>query len=423
MKCIVTKQVVLSGPPEGPLAPHLAAFARAVGDQGYSLEPLRRQVRIAACFSRWLKQGGIELRGICSDHAAAYLRYRARHRRPGRGDAAALRHLIDFLRREGVIPTEKISVQRLTPIEHCVQAYEQCLSEVRALARGTIVNYVLFIRDFLKDRFGEGRVTLSRLCAGDVVGFVRRQAPRLHLGRAKLMTIALRSFLQYLRYRGEITLDLAAAVPGVPNWSMTSIPRAIAADQVTQLLASIDRGTATGRRDYAILLLLARLGLRSCEVAFLELDDIDWNAGQLHVCGKSGQHNELPLPTDVGEAIAAYLQSGRPCSTSRRVFLSAKAPFCGFRRAGAVGSVVRHYLKRAGITGPTMGAHQFRHGLATEMLRQGASLSEIGDVLGHRDSQSTKIYTKVDLKALRTLALPWPGGVQCTRFERPFKST
>jgi site-specific recombinase XerD len=316
------------------------------------------------------------------------------------------------LRREGVIPTEKISVQRLTPIEHFVQAYEQGLSEVRALARATLVSYVPFIRDFLKDRFGEGRVTLSRLCAGDVVRFVRRQAPRLHLGRAKVMTTALRSFLQYVRYRGEITLDLVAAVPGVPNWSVTSIPRAIAADQVEQLLASIDRGTATGRRDYAILLLLARLGLRSCEVAFLELDDIDWNAGQLRVCGKSGQRNELPLPTDVGEAIAAYLQSGRPCSTSRRVFLSVKAPLCSFRRAGAVGSIVRHCLKRAGINGPTMGAHQFRHGLATEMLRQGASLSEIGDVLGHRDSQSTKIYTKVDLKALRTLALPWPGGVR-----------
>ena len=205
-----------------------------------------------------------------------------------------------------------MSARQLTPAERCTQAYEQHLREARGLARATIINYVPFIRSFLKDRFGDGPVTLSHLCARDVVGFVQRQAPRLHPKRAKLLTSALRSFLQYVRYRGKVKLDLAAAVPVVANWSMSSIPRAIAADQVRQLLASIDRRTAMGRRDYAILLLLARLGLRSGEVAFLELDDIDWNAGQLSVRGKSGQRSELPLPAEVGKAIAAYLRRGRP---------------------------------------------------------------------------------------------------------------
>ncbi len=412
MKCAINKQVVLSRPSEGPLAAHIASFAKSVSEQGYSLDSLKRQVRIAASFSRWLKQRGIRLRRICSDHLAGYLRYRARHVRPCRGDAAALRYLVDFLRHEGVIPSEKISARRLTPAEHCVEAYEQYLREARALARATIINYVPFIRDFLKGRFGDGRATLSRLAAGDVVRFVQRQALRLHRKRAKLMTTALRSFLQYVRYRGDITLDLAAAVPVVANWSMTSIPRAITVDQVRQLLISIDRGSAMGRRDYAILLLLARLGLRSGEVTFLKLDDIDWNVGQLTVHGKSGQRSELPLPAEVGAAIAAYLRSGRPHSTSRRVFLRAKAPIRGLVGPGGVGSIVRHSLKRAGINAPTTGAHQFRHGLATEMLRQGASLSEIGDVLGHRHPQTTKIYAKVDIKALRTLALPWPGGVR-----------
>jgi integrase/recombinase XerD len=222
----------------------------------------------------------------------------------------------------------------------------------------------------------------------------------------------LRSFLHYARYLGEVTLDLAAAVPIVANWSMTSIPRAISAEHVRQLLASIDRRTAVGRRDYAILLLLARLGLRSGEVASLELDDIDWNLGQVSVRGKSGQRNRLPLPTEVGKAIAAYLRRGRPESTSRGVFLRARAPICAFRGASGVGSIVRHSLERAGIQATTTGTHQFRHGLATEMLRRGASLSEIGDLLGHRHPQTTKIYTKVDIKALRTLALPWPGGVR-----------
>ena len=226
------------------------------------------------------------------------------------------------------------------------------------------------------------------------------------------MTCALRSFLKYARYRGEVVLDLAAAVPIVANWSMPSIPRAISADQVHRLLVSIDRRTAIGRRDYAILLLLARLGLRSSEVVFLELDDIDWNAGTLSVRSKGGLHNEFPLSVEVGKAIAAYLQDGRPQASSRRVFLRAKAPVRGFQGASGVGSIVRHSLKRAGINAPTYGTHQFRHGLATEMLRQGASLSEIGDLLGHRHPQTTMIYTRVDLEALRTLALPWPGGAQ-----------
>jgi site-specific recombinase XerD len=317
---------------------------------------------------------------------------------------------VGFLRQCDVIPEEETPASRESPAERCVHAYEQYLREARGLAKATITNYAPFVRDFLNDCFGDGRVMLSRLCAGDVVRFVQRQVPRLCLKRAKLMTSALRSFLQYGRYRGDMRRDLAAAVPIVASWSMTSIPRAITTDQVGQLLVSIDRGTATGRRDYAILLLLARLGLRSGEVAFLELDDIDWNAGQLRVRGKRDQRNELPLSREVGAAIAAYLKSGRPSSTSRRLFLRAKAPVRGFLGASGVGSIVRHSLKHAGIHAPTMGAHQFRHGLATEMLRQGASLAEIGELLGHRNPETTKIYTKVDLDALRTLALPWPGG-------------
>jgi site-specific recombinase XerD len=412
VKCIINKQVVLSRAPEGPLAAHLSSFAKLLKDQGYATYSIHRQVLLAACFSRWLKQQGVRLRSVTSSHAARYLGCRAQHVRRCSGDAAALSHVVDFLRREGVTAAEEISMPRVTPAERCAQAYEQYLYEARALAKATVINYVPFIRDFLKGRFGNGRVTLSRLRACDIVKFVQRQAPRLHPKRAKLMTSALRSFLQYARFRGEVTLDLAAAVPVVPNWSMPSIPRAIADDQVRQLLASIDRRTAIGRRDYAILLLLARLGLRSGEVTFLELDDLDWNAGQLRVRGKTGQRSELPLPAEVGKAIAAYLRHGRPDSASRRVFLRAKAPIRGFRSVGGVGSIVRHSLQRAGVNAPTYGAHQFRHGLATQMLRQGASLAEIGDVLGHRHPQTTKIYTKVDIKALRTLALPWPGGAR-----------
>jgi integrase/recombinase XerD len=412
MKCIIENQVVLAQPPEGPIAAKIGSFAKSMCEQGYSLSSIHRQVFLVACFSRWLKQKGIGLLSVCSDHPAQYLRYRARHARPCPGDAAALTHLIHFLRRDGVIPGEKKVACRPTPAERCAQAFGRYLLEERALAHSTIINYVPFIRSFLEDRFGTGRVALSSLRAIDVVRFVQHQASRLHMKRAKLMTTALRSFLNYGRYLGQVSLDLAAAVPIVANWSMTSIPRAISAEHVRKLLASIDRRTAVGRRDYAILLLLARLGLRSSEVAFLELDDIDWNTGQVSVRSKGGQRNSMPLPIEVGRAIAAYLRRGRPASDSRRVFLRAKAPIRAFRGASGVGSLVRHSLERAGIHAATKGTHQFRHGLATEMLRQGASLGEIGELLGHRHPQTTKIYAKVDIKALRTLALPWPGGVQ-----------
>ncbi len=408
----VDSKVVLLRAPEGPFANHLKPFAKSVREKGYAPYTVHRKVLLAENFSRWLKKQKVRPCSINSGHVAQYLKYRSQRVLLRSDDAVSLRHFLEFLRRENVIPAERIAPPQLTQAEQCAQAYEQYLRETRALAQATIINYLPFIHRFLKERFGNGRVTLSCLRARDVVEFVQREAPRLHLKQAKLMTCALRSFLQYIRFSGEVTLDLAAAVPVVANWSMPSIPRAIAPEQVNQLLNSIDQSTAIGRRDYAVLLLLARLGLRLGEVTYLELDDIDWNKGLLRVRGKTGQRSQLPLPAEVGKAIAAYLSNGRPDSTSRRVFLRVKAPVGGFKGVGGVGSIVRHSLQRAGVAAPTYGAHQFRHGLATEMLRKGASLAEIGEVLGHRHPETTKIYTKVDIKSLRTLALPWPGGAK-----------
>jgi len=412
MKSIVSDDVVLSRPLEGPLSAHIAGFAKWAREEGYASPSRWRKVLLATGFSRWLGQQAVSLCSVSSEHVARYLRSRARRVQIQQGDAAALRQFIDLLRRQGVVPPEKIPPCRLTPVEQVVDAFERYLRNERMLAEAAVVNYVPFVRRFLADRFGDRPIRLSRLGAGDVVGFVQRQAPRLHLKRSKLLTTALRSFLRYARYRGDIACDLAAAVPTVANWSMNSIPRAIPAEAVRRLLASVNRRTAMGRRDYAILLVLARLGLRAGEVARLELEDIDWNAGSLSVQGKGDQRTTLPLPADVGAAIAAYLRYGRPPSSGRRVFLRAKAPIRGLRGAQAISSLVRHNLIRAGIQAPTHGAHQFRHALAIEMLGHGASLTEIGDVLRHRDPQTTMIYAKVDLESLRTLALPWPGGAR-----------
>lgn len=412
MKVVISNQLVLSRVPQGPIAPYLGEFADSLSALGYSAWWIHRQVLLGAGFSQWLGRKAVALQDINSDHLTRYLRHRTRRLRFRPDDRGALAHLVRFLRHAGVVPEETAAVPTPWSVDHCVRAYTVYLREQRALATATIVNYVPFIRAFFEHRFGAGPVKLSCLSAADVVNFVRHQAPRLHRKRAKLMTTALRSFLSYARFCGDVDVDLAAAVPVVPNWSMASIPRAIAPEQVRRLLTSIDRRTATGRRDYAIVLLLARLGLRSGEVASLQLDDIDWKAGQLSVHGKSGHRNKLPLPADVGRAIAAYLKAGRPPSTSRSVFLRARAPACGFQGGCAVGSIVRHRLQRSDVDAPSFGAHQFRHGLATEMLRGGASLGEIGDLLGHRHPQTTMIYTKVDIQALRKLALPWPGGAR-----------
>jgi integrase/recombinase XerD len=412
MKCVVDNDVVLARPLEGPLSSQIAGFAGWAREEGYAFATRRGKVMLAACFSRWLGEQAVSTPCVSSEHPARYLRSRAHHVRVHPEDAATLRQFLNFLRRQGVVPAEKIPRPRLTPVEKAAHAFERYLRDERKLAEVTIIYYVSFVRGFLADRFGDGPVRLSRLCAGDVMRFVQRQASRLHLKRAKLLTTALRSFLHYARCIGQVTRDLAAAVPTVANWSMPSIPRAIPAEGARRLLASVNRHTPMGRRDYAILLLLARLGLRSSEVVRLELEDIDWNAGSIIVQGKGDQRSSLPLPADVGSAIATYLRRARPRNSSRRVFLRTKAPIGGFRGPVAIASLVKHNLARAGIQAPTQGAHQFRHALATKMLHHGASLAEIGDVLRHRSPETTKIYTKVDIDSLRALALPWPGGVR-----------
>jgi integrase/recombinase XerD len=412
MKCIVTDDVSLSRPLEGPLSAHVGAFAHWAREQGYARSSRYQRVLLTAGFSRWLAHQGVTLCQISSEHPDAYLQSRTRGRPVRQADTTVLEQFMTFLRDQRVIPAAKITPCRLTRIDQEILAFETYLRQARAVADGTVGNYLRCIRPFLRQRFGNGRVMLSRLCAGDVVRFVQREVPHLRLPRAKLLTTALRSFLHFARYRGDVVLDLAAAVPAVAHWSMTTIPRAIPADAVRQVLASMRRRTATERRDYAIVLLLARLGMRAGEVAGLQLEDIDWGAGQVSVRGKGGHRTALPLPASVGKAIATYLRHGRPHSTTRRVFLRAKAPNRGFQTSAAISAVVRHALLQAGVQGPTNGAHQFRHALATQMLRHGASLTEIGQVLRHRSPQTTTIYAKVDLDALRSLALPWPGGVR-----------
>ncbi|KPU94329.1 hypothetical protein APR50_10705 [Variovorax paradoxus] len=399
----------LAHPVEGPLVARIKTFTSRMMEQGYAASSVHVDTRLIADFSRWLKEVDVALPQITPGHVDQYLKYRVHHRRPREGDLLALTRLLTLLREEGdIAPVESLPIEA-SPADQLVEKFAGYLRKERSLVPNTIRAYVPVARRFLAERFGSGVANLRELSASDVVAFVRRVAASHHPRYAKTMTSALRSFLQFARYRGDLTSDLAAAIPAVANWSQTSIPRAIAPDHARAILAHCDIQTAVGRRDHAILLLLARLGLRACEICELKLEDMDWEAGQLRVRGKGGRECQLPLPAEVGDSIASYLQHGRPSSTDRHLFLRARAPIRELQPPQAIGAIVTAAFERAGIESSRKGAHQFRHALATQMLNHGASLAEIGKVLRHRTLQTTTIYAKVDLTALRALALPWPG--------------
>jgi integrase/recombinase XerD len=299
----------------------------------------------------------------------------------------------------------------MSGVERVLHEYSSYLHEERGLAPATIENYAGYVRHFLTDISGEAELRLASVHASQIADYIRRNAPQDRtFAAAKDIVTALRSFFRFARYRDYIHTDLAAAVPSVAGWSMASIPRAMPADCVRALLnASKEWRKPAGLRNRAILLLLARLGLRAGEVVRLELGDIDWSDRRLSVHGKGRVERPLPLPHDVGQAIATYLEHGRAESTCRQVFLRSRAPFDGLRSASDVCQIVARAITRAGIRLGSTGSHQFRHALAVDMLRQGLSLTDIGQVLRHRSPDATRRYAKVDLEALREVALPWPG--------------
>lgn len=398
----------------GPLSPHLTAFIASLTDQRYAVVCLRAKAWRAAAFDAWLGKQGIELADLREVHIEQFsLRnYQPRsdcRSKPRRHEAPALRQLLRYLRAHGLCTLPEV---RAIPADALLAGFEQFLLRDRGLAFSTTGGYRASVRKFLLERFGGASVDLGALHAIDIIDFMQRQPRRTKPHRLKHVAAALRAFLRWGQYLGEIDAALIHSVPTVACWSTTPpLPRAISADHARGAIESCDPGTAVGRRDRAVLLLLARLGLRGGEVISLMLDDIDWDAGHLRVRGKNGRECLMPLPVDVGQAIAAYLRSGRPPSTDRHLFLRARAPLRGLMHGSdGVGSIVRNALERAGIDAPRKGAHQFRHALAVRMLQGGASLPEIGEVLRHRNPMSTSIYAKVDIVALRTLASPWPGG-------------
>lgn len=388
------------------LGAHLDSYAQCLSDRGYNAKYAILQIKVIADFSRWIEKKGIQTHEITSEHASSYIQYRDRKGLSQRRSAIAALKLCFFLLREKGVFKEEIE-SAPTPVSKLLREFSLYLRKERGLADNTVAHYGMFARRFLSEWFADGDVDLSILSNREIVGMVQKQDS---VWKARHMAMVLRSFLQYAQYEGCTKHPLSTAVPAVANWSMAALPKALPQERVELVLSKCDRETGIGKRDYAILLLLARLGLRAGEVAALSLGDIDWQAGRLNVHRKGGHQHQLPIPTDVGEALALYLRDVRPRTSNKAVFLRDHAPFRGFKGPSAVCVVAKRALEQAGIKATRKGAHILRHSLATNLLSQGASLREIGEILGHRDLQTTTIYAKVDLSSLRTLALPWPGG-------------
>lgn len=290
--------------------------------------------------------------------------------------------------------------------------FRRYLLEERGLCLESVELVCRLADKFLAARFPDGGIDFAQVRPDCVARFVRSEVSKYGPSHAKSLVSAMRALFRFWRHCGFTEVDLAGSVPSVPEYSLSTLPKYLPSGSIERILEHCDRTRPQGRRDYAILLLLARLGLRGGEIVGLTLDDVAWDLGQITVRGKGGRLAQLPLPADAGKALADYLKQDRPRASSRRLFLTLIAPFAGFSRSSSVSWVVKQALARAGVKSARKGAHLLRHTLATEMLQRGASLNEIGELLRHRSINTTRIYAKVDLVALRKLALPWPGGAR-----------
>jgi site-specific recombinase XerD len=388
----------------GPLAPFVEAYSAELKARGYTPLTTVNQLRQVARLSRWLQVDGLAVADLSSARVEQFLVWQ---RKAGCPSSAVSRPglvcLLEVLCDLGVLGNEPLA-SASAPLDLVLSPFERYLVSERGLAPGTIVGYVGHARWFLE---GLGREGVSGLSAAEVTGAVLRKASSgVSVAAAQYFVSGLRAFLRFCFLEGLLAVDLSQAALVVRGRRASLLPRGISSAEARALLGCCDRRRAVGRRDYALLILMLRLGLRRGEVARLTLDDIDWRAGELVIHGKGGRADRLPLPTDVGEAIAAYLRRGRPASDRREVFLSARAPYAPIA-SGTVASTVRRACRRAGIT--EIGSHRLRHTTACEMVQAGVPIVRVGQVLRHRSLQSTAIYARVDIEQLRQLAAPWPG--------------
>lgn len=389
----------------GPLAVHADGFREELARLGYT--PGSREIQLwwVGRISRWLAEEGMDASALDERAATQFLEVveTGRRRTP---TVRTFAPLLSWLRHQGLVPPA--SPPPMSPLDELLVRYERWLVDERGLMARTIARYVVTARRFLSLRVSPANALgVDGLTGKEVTEFLLAEAAGgLGIGGVKGRVAELRALLRFLHVEGMLPNASAVAVPPVAGWRDAGLPPRLAASDVQAMLANCDRATFTGRRDFAVLTVLARLGLRASEVAGLRLEDLDWRAGEIAVRGKGRRNERLPLPADVGEALTAYLTDGRPPAEHRNVFLTRQAPWRPLH-PNTIGRAVWLACQRAGVT--PVRSHRLRHALATEMLRQGVALVDISQVLRHRDLATTAVYAKVDLASLRQVARPWPG--------------
>jgi site-specific recombinase XerD len=391
----------------GLLAPYAEGFREELLGQGYTQGSAAHQIHLMAHLSRWLEAQGLEPAALDDERVAS--QFAAARRADGyaaQRSARALMPLLGYLRALGVAPPRMPEPE--APGDWLIGRFAEYLTRERCLAADSIRSYTGVARRFLAEADISGGTGAKDLTAADVTGFARRECGRRGVASAKATVTGLRALLRFLYLDAQITTPLAGAVPSAACWQLAALPRAVSPADLARIVDSCDRRSVAGRRDYAIIVLLARLGLRAGEVAALELGDIDWRQGEITIRGKGSRRDSLPLPADVGEAMAAWLAKGRPPDTAcPTVFVRLRPPHSRLAST-SVSYVVRRASVRAGVA--VAGAHRLRHATAVRMLAAGGTLAEIGQVLRHATPGTTAVYAKADMLALSPLARPWPGG-------------
>ena len=391
----------------GPLAAFADGLRGELAGHGYALDTVCDHVRLLADLSGWLGGQDLTAADLTTQKAEEFLLDRRRRGHRIGLSPRAITPILGYLRHLQVAPPP-IPPVPVTPEEMLLAGYRDYLSGERGVSAGTVTHYLRCARVFLHALPGQLDAALAELSAAHVTGYVLAWAERRQGKAPDLVTLpALRSLLRYLHVAGLIGAPLAGAVPAGRGYPRPALPRAASAGQVRAVLASCDRGCAAGRRDYAILLAMARLALRGGEVARLQLPDIDWRAAEVTIRGKGGRTDKLPLPADVGEAMASYVMDARPATTSRHLFVTMVAPFTGLATS-SITAIAGRACARAGVS--RFGPHGMRHAAACELLAAGGSMEEIGQLLRHAHERTTAIYAKVDQARLAGLAMPCPQG-------------
>jgi integrase/recombinase XerD len=393
---------------DGPAGALFEGFAQALSHMRYAAITGRRHLRAAEHFIDWTNRNGLSVPDLNGQALARFGRHlgrcRCHYAHANRIDVLnGARIFLTYLRDAQMISASALHDAVQDPV--LFSAFSQWMRQQRGTCAATLSNYRRPIRELLR-HLGE---VPSRWNVHQLRAFVLENSRRSGWAAAKQCTTALRMFVRFLIADGHCPVGFEAAIPTVAHWRLAALPRYLQPAEVERLIASCDRTSPVGRRDRAILRLLARLGLRAGDIVQLRVSDIDWRGAWIDVYGKSRRHTRLPLTQEVGQAIVAYVQRGRPRTDADALFVRCRAPFRAFRSHCAISVIVDRALRRAGVARPSRGAaHLLRHSVATSMLREGASLQDIAAILRHRSIQTTQIYAKVDVAALQPIAQPWP---------------